>query len=299
MNTFRARIRPRSAARTPWLADTLFGQLCWQVRYDQGEAGLAELLAHYRAGAPPLLFSDGFPVGWLPGPIGFGAPSLVREAAFEALRRGERVAAFEKPAFAQGRVVLKGSASRLNGAWPGDAPASQGYRVEELALAEPQLDGRQGLDICVYVRAADSAWATRARGWLEQLALGGYGAGKSAGYGQFELIDWEAWPGFNEAPPRANSFISLSNWVPARHDPTDGSYATLVKYGRLGEELAASSNPFKLPLLMLAAGSYFRATPARPWYGRLVEQIAELRDLPIVQYGYAFAVAAALPIPST
>lgn len=300
MNTFRARIHPRSAARSPWQADTLFGQLCWLVRHEQGADALAGLLARYRAGDPPLLFSDGCPEGWLPRPLGLPAGSAapgewVTEAAFEALRCGDTPATFGEPNFRAGRLLPKLRVNRLSD----DQPDDDGrYLVEELVFAERQIDHWRAINLCVYVRAADDAWAAQARAWLERLALDGYGAGKSAGYGQFALAGWEPWPAFDRAPPQANGFISLANWVPARDDPTDGSYATLVKYGKLGEELAASANPFKYPLLMLAAGSCFRATrPARPWYGRLVEQIAALPDIPIVQYGYAFAVPARLPAP--
>lgn len=290
MRTYRALLRQQAATRTPWRADTLFGHLCWQLRYTQGAAALADLLARYRAGAPPLLFSDGFPAGWLPHPLLPAVPSpapWLSEGEFAALRQGDLPAA--RPAeLRSGRVVLRQPVGRLSDA---EAPAG-GYYVAELAYTQAHGGGQAGLDVAVFVRAADAAWAAQAEAWLAQLAHGGYGAGKSAGFGQVALAEFAPWPAFDTAPPGANGFVSLASWVPARADPTEGFYATQVKYGKLGEALAHAANPYKYPLVQLVAGSCFYApAPIRPWYGRLVEPIAELAEPPVVQYGFAFPVA--------
>lgn len=289
MKTYRAVLRPRSAARTPWQADTLFGHLCWQLRYEQGEPALADLLARYRAGEPPLLLSDGFPAGWLPRPLGPGHTDAgwVTLANFMAICSGEPPEPGAGPSFRSGRVELRGSALR---AGLGDPAGTHTYYASELAYADAPQGQPAGLDIHLYLRAADDGWAERAHSWLAELARGGYGARKSAGYGQLALAGWEPWPAFDQAPAGANGFVSLANWAPARHDPTSGYYATLVKYGKLGEALASAGNPHKYPLLLLAAGSRFYDAPARPWYGRLVEQVAVSAELPVVQYGYALAV---------
>ena len=300
MKTFRALIRPQSALRSPWQADMLFGQLCWALRYTRGTDALEAFLAPYRAGTPPLLFSDGVPEGWMPRPLLPGRARThrhagwVRGAAFEALRAGAAADDGEVPPFRSGRAESKNRVSRASGQAQADEHGVTGFYPGALAFAEPQIDGSAPLDVCVFVRAADDAWAERARDLLAELARGGYGGSKSAGYGQFSLHGWQPWPEFDAALPGADGFVSLSNWVPARADPTDGCYSTLVKRGKLGEEFASGANPFKHPLVMLAAGACFRTggTP-RPWYGRLVERIAE-QHAEVVHYGYAFAVPARL-----
>jgi len=298
----------------------LFGHLCWLIRYEEGAAALDELLAHYRRGAPPLLLSNGFPNGWLPRPLlpdarrpergdkraQVAALEAAREARsirwvgladFDALRRGSTAIPVARPALGPTRIVLKNQINRLTGSiTPSDETAQGGslYHVDELAFVDTTGVRRAGLDVAVYVRAADERWAERAEDLLGRLARGGYGAKKSAGYGHFDLASWERFEGFDSPPEGANGFISLSNWVPARADPIAGYYATLVKYGKLGEELANVENPFKFPLTMLAAGSAFYAdAPIRDWYGRLVEGIVPAEPH-VVQYGYAFAVPAQL-----
>jgi CRISPR-associated protein Csm4 len=328
MLTYRATLRPRAATLTPWQADTLFGQLCWLVRYEQGEAALEEFLAPYRGGRPTLLFSNGFPVlrsaagprALLPRPLApshqalagekkadrLGAMRQAKESKgvrwvtledFNALRRGESVALPRLPAVESARPVLKNLINRLTGGTTALEEQPGGgnlYGLEEIAFVDKSGLDPVGVDLHVYVRAEDESWGERARALLGQLARSGYGAKKSSGYGQFSVESWERFTGFDEPLAGANGFVSLSNWVPARADPVRGYYAALVKYGKLGEEFASSENPFKFPLTMLAAGSAFYDPVPREWYGRLVAGLAPA-DERVVQYGYAFAVPASLP----
>jgi CRISPR-associated protein Csm4 len=318
MITYRATLKPQSAALSPWQADTLFGHLCWLIRYEAGEAALAEWLAAYHSGSPPLLFSDGFPEGWLPRPLTppresttsrkkvdqVRAMAAAKEAKgvrwvtladFDALRRGEAITPQTRLWLKPDRTTLKNQINRLTGGTTAFDEAAGGnlYSVDELAFVDTSAVTPAGMNVSIYVRARDEAEAQRGRDLLTRLAQSGYGAKKSAGYGHFRLVNWEQASDFDTAPGEANGFISLSNWVPARSDPTEGFYSTLVKYGKLGEEWASSEKPFKFPLLMLTAGSSFYASPVREWYGRLVKGIAPANDR-VVQYGYAFAVAAKL-----
>lgn len=324
MQIYRARLKPRSALRTPWQADTLFGHLCWLIRYEQGEDTLDEFLAFYSRKQPPLLFSNGFPGDWLPRPllpapsIATGHPKADRVAAmrkakigrgirwvnrdeFDALRRGERIALEPRLEPAKNRTVLKNQINRLTFGTTAVDEEEGGnlYNVDELAFADTSGGRPVGLEVSIYVKVAEASW--RGKPWAEwaeqlltRLSHSGYGSKKSVGYGQFSLEGWERFTALDETVSGTNGFISLSNWMPAAGDPTAGFYKTTVKYGKLGEELANSENPFKLPLIMLTAGSSFYAkTPLREWYGRLVNGVAPA-DPSVVQYAYAFAVPARL-----
>jgi CRISPR-associated protein Csm4 len=77
--------------------------------------------------------------------------------------------------------------------------------------------------------------------------------------------------------------------VPRQGDPTDVTYRTRVKRGKLAEALAIPS-PWKKPLLMLAPGAVARLDDGDgvcEWYGELVEDVHWTEE-GIVQYGYAF-----------
>lgn len=323
MLTYRATIRPYAATRSPWQADMLFGHLCWLIRYEEGTPALLDFLEFYRRGEPPMLFSNGFPGNWLPRPllppaalptdqpkhVRLRARQQMRAAeeqpwldleAFNTLRSGRPVPpATIRPRLSSNRTIFKQPVNRLSGSAtvptsPTDDP-DQGTRYPgtEWAYLDQTTVPPAGLDISMYVRVRDSLWARRAENLLRRLSRSGYGAKKSSGYGHFGVI-WEQFDGFDAEPPEANGFISLSHWTPARDDPTDGFYNLMVKYGKLGEELATSVNPFKFPLTMLTAGSAFYAdAPIRNWYGRLVTGIAPVNPQ-VVQYAFAFALPARL-----
>jgi CRISPR-associated protein Csm4 len=321
MDTYRARLRMRSATLTPWQADTLFGHWCWLILYNEGEPQLEEFLGAFAEGEPPLALSNGFPiddsVSWFPRPLlprppirssrkseVIKAMEMAKSAKsvrfvtleeFNLLCRGDEVAFGERKKVHHARPVLKNQINRLTGTTtPGDDGGGGNlYSVDETTFVDRSSVEPRPLEVAVYVKAKDARWASRAEMLFEYLAESGYGAKKSAGYGQIQRVVWEAFDGFAE-PEGANGFVSLSNWVPAASDPRVGFYDTLVKYGKLGEGLAAAENPFKFPLIMLTAGSAFYVEGSiADAYGRLVAGIAPGASR-VVQYGFAFAVPARL-----
>jgi len=302
MRLYRSTFVLRSASASRWQADTLFGHLCWHLAR-RDEATLDTLLDFCREGIPPVLLSDGFPSGWLPKPL-----VTTRDKPGEGLCKCERI---QKSRVEKDR--LKGRWLRpdeFNRACHGEAvlpPADQPADDARIA-AKNQIDRRTDTagseggalydfeefwlkQVDVYWRIEDG-YETLVREFLDDLKATGYGKRKSVGYGEIESFTLEKFDGF--APvPQANGFVSLSNFVPAASDPAQGFWTTAVKYGKLGEEAAVSGNPFKRPLIQLAAGACFYASPVREWYGRLVANVAT--DERVVQYGFAFPIPARLP----
>lgn len=303
MQTYRCRFVLASATATPWQADTLFGHLCWHLVRTRGERHLTEgFLGRYRDEDPPILLSDGFPAGYLPRPRGAALPAG-REAmskrdrvasyraakdllearwltldAFNAWRDGSPTAAGEQPGPAV-RVVSKNAIDRLSNTAGGPGGALFDF-------TEHCLDA-----VDVYWRIADDL-EPAVRDFLDDLARLGYGKRKSVGYGALASCTLEPFSGFGPVAD-ANGFVTLSHFVPKANDPTEGFWTTRVKYGKLGEELATSPQPFKAPLIQLEAGSCFYDAPPRPWYGRLVRGLT--RNPEVVQYAYAFALPMRLP----
>ncbi len=68
MKTYRITIRPTSSFSSPLEADTLWGHLCWAIKYIDGEDKLNTFLSEYQSGAP-LLISNGFLHNFIPLPI--------------------------------------------------------------------------------------------------------------------------------------------------------------------------------------------------------------------------------------
>ena len=68
MKALKVTIEPTSSFASPLMSDTLFGNFCWQFLELYGEKRLQECLKDYPE-APFIVFSDGFPNGYLPKPF--------------------------------------------------------------------------------------------------------------------------------------------------------------------------------------------------------------------------------------
>lgn len=307
MRLYKSTLTLNAAFATMWHADTFFGHLCWSVLRSRGEAALTEFLTLYENGSPPILISDGFPGDYLPRPL---LPSVTpgpadlpkaerlkrqrtsREATrvswltlaeFNKVRLGEIIA----PSLTEDalstvsriRVIPKNQIDRVTNT------TSRGegnlYDMEEFVLPR----------VTMFWRIKDGYFDI-VNEFLIDLKVTGYGKRKSVGYGQIESIDMAPFDGFTDVP-YANGFVSLSRFVPAVKDPTDGFWNVTVKYGKLGEEFATSGNPFKRPLIQLSYGSCFRDAQVREWYGQLIGGLSARPE--VKQYGFAFPVGMCLP----
>lgn len=317
MQTYRLTFELASPGLTPWQADTLFGHFCWALARRAGDEAVQNLLARCRDGDPPLLLSDGFPPDAFPRPL---LPPLTPPAGdaaplaeqVEAMRQGKAARERKWLSAAQFRQVLRGETAP-----PPGPPASRGgmpeaqerpfatlhNRIDRLtgttpAAEEGTTEGVGGLFALegtfaparvVYARVADEVgfdWQTL---FKEDIQQTGFGKRKSVGYGAIRRVEIEPFDDFGE-PEDADGFVSLSAFVPAKDDPTDGGWRADVKFGKLGEERAVGPNPFKRPLVRLLAGAAFRTNgPPRPFYGRLVDGVAPAAS-DAAQYGFAFAV---------
>lgn len=95
MEWFDLTLKVRSALGTPLSADTLFGHLCWDLRWRQGEGALTDFLAAYDAGDPPLLLSDPFPEGFWPMPT-MPRPAPDQQRQLEKIIQSEEKAKLTK-----------------------------------------------------------------------------------------------------------------------------------------------------------------------------------------------------------
>mgnify|MGYP000969612559 CR=1 FL=1 len=296
---YRLRLRLLSPLGTPMQSDTLFGHLAWQAAWRGGPDGVSAYIAPFSAGEPPFLLSDAFPADRLPRPI-FGAPEADPEStptrrAFSASKHRLKAPFVSTEDFTRllaGSAAVPPAASPwITGETPHAAldrntwtttPGGQFYTTEALYL----MDGENAVDI--YIRAREG-WADRLKADFEELARIGFGRDKSTGHGAFSVESMIPWTGF-AAPAGADGFVSLSTFMPAAADPVDGRWRIRVKRGYLGE-MAGNGVPYKRAMIQLEPGAVFRtASPPRPWYGRIVKNIAP--GMPeAVQCGLALAAA--------
>jgi len=309
MQTYRIDLAVSSGFISPWQADTLFGHLCWVAeRHDgfhtfKGAAGLIEL---FRSEEPPFVLSDGFPAGLLPAPLTLknlyqpkssdeldsGRYALLKQskkrkyltlAQFQTFQKGNTPDLTEEARGFISAVTLHNQINRFT-----NTTGDQGSLFELDEWFAPQRI------VQIYAKVS-SGFSDDLKRLFEFFTQGGFGAKKSTGKGTCSLTDYCLNTDLEINNQQiANGFVTLSHFVPAQNDPTDGAYKTKIKYGKLGEEKTFCGNPFKKPFIMIQPGAVFKAQYVRPWYGRLIEQIA-YADKDVVQYAYAFTVPAKLP----
>lgn len=304
METYRIKIQPKGGFITPFQADTIFGSLCWVIRYSEGSNFLKAMLNDFRSGRPWFVLSNAFPGDLLPKPMirmKMVAPTN-REEQINMAREGKRLKKIQyltpeefsrlaagSPGAIENKkepiimsATLHNQVNRLLGS------AGEGGELYE--QEESYLNPEYGY-FSIYLKVRETGLLDRLAILFDQLGSTGFGKRKSTGKGCFSVLGVDKYDLF-EAVEHANAFISLSNFVPAPGDPVKGNYRILVKYGKLGEQLALSGNPFKRPLLMLKAGSIFQVNGAvKHFYGQMIEDIAPQHP-EVLQYALAFSVPA-------
>ena len=314
MTLYQAVIAPEGPLASPLHSDTLFGAFCWSWLRCFGRESLeSELIAPSLSGEPPVIFSNGFPHGALPLPMG----CYDTANRFEALTdKVERRAAYQKGKKLKGaRFVAREGFDRIRaGDWGGftrylaEEGGKEETTIHNLVSRDSgtveNLDGAGNLFGSVrrffdpaqrfdcYILTA--LGRGRLSAVLELMLSLGIGADKSSGCGAFRLESLEEEKDLPVPPEGANGFVALSNFLPARRDPTDGAWQLLPKYPKLDREFAQGDAPFKKPLLFLKAGALFRTDAPKPWYGRCLTGIAAV-DAPVTVNGCTIAVPFRVP----
>ena len=314
MTLYQIVLTPASPAASPLQSDTLFGAFCWSwLRRHGREALEAELIVPSLHGGPPVIFSNAFPHGTLPLPLGCYDPDNNYEKVAD---KGERRAAYRRgKKLKSARFVTADAFARIRrGDWRGFTAslcpeAGEGATTlhnmvsRESGTVESSDEGgslfaldrhfyQAGQKLDCYLLTSLEVEPLRAA--LDSMFALGIGADKSVGCGAFRVESFSPCPELLEPPDGANAFIALSNFLPARSDPAEGWYQTLPKYPMLDRELAASEHPFKKPLLFLKGGSVFRTESPRAWYGRCVTGVAAVEE-PVTVNGCTIAVPARIP----
>lgn len=298
---FRITIEPLTAFGSSLLGETLFGQLCWAIRYQQGEARLRELLEGYGEGRPFAAVSDAFPSGYLPLPslpVSFWEDDPGTDRKVLKGRRWIR------------EEVLKGTAPR---AWRnkavsdadllrGGAFSAKEVRVHNTISRLSATTGKNefapfkssqtwfapGMALDIYAETDGRLSEDELRKAFEFVGQSGYGRDASAGLGKFSVCGLEAVP----APAASETVMTLASSFPGAERPKQMWYRVKTHFGRHGGDAALGANPFKQPLLLAERGAVyeFSERKARSVTGRGITGVS-LSDPETVHQGCAPVVA--------
>lgn len=116
----------------------------------------------------------------------------------------------------------------------------------------------------------------------------GFGRDAGTGLGRFELIDCKE-RSFPDAKG-ANACFTLSPSVPEPGRYHQQYFSPFTRFGRHGDRLARSKNPFKAPVVMADEGAVFipcdHKVFSRPYLGRAVHDVSLVQPSAVIQ-GYS------------
>lgn len=119
---------------------------------------------------------------------------------------------------------------------------------------------------------------------LGRIGQTGFGRDASTGLGRFQVLDAREHQPIK--PPTGSAIYTLAPSVPVAGSYAWAYYQPLVRFGRHGDRLAISRNPFKAPVVMAAAGAVFvpeAEACAQPWWGRAVTGVSKIQENTMVQ----------------
>jgi CRISPR-associated protein Csm4 len=322
MRTYRFTLRPLSAFGTPLAGDTLFGQLCWTLHHQLGNARLNELLQGYTSGKPFAVLSDALPAGHVPLPS-VPSESWQKSTATDGpdrkalkKRKWMPVADLAQP-FAQWQSFAKSDAevahkagTSIERAQPHNTINRQTGTTGEgqfAPYAMPQIWFHPAMQFDLYVVTDEARLSlvelTAALAYISQV---GFGRDASIGLGKFALQDDAASVAW-ATPANANSYLTLGPCAPQGLGfcPVRSTYQVATRFGRHGDAAVQSGQPFKRPVLLAKAGGVFWPevlAASRHFIGQGlggVDRPVSLAMPETVQQGYTPVIAIARPVEKT
>lgn len=124
---------------------------------------------------------------------------------------------------------------------------------------------------------------------IENIGKFGFGRDASTGCGRFDL----AKPVKLSLPSAdsCNACYALAPTVPQKDVFSDCYFTPFVRFGKHGDALATSENPFKNPVLMADEGAVFIPKSndvfQKPYIGRAVLNTSKIKEHTVVHQGYA------------
>lgn len=268
MTPLRLPLTLRAPLGTPLAGDTLFGQLCWAVREAHGEDELTHLLDGYPYGKPWLVVGDGFPAGHLPRPT-VPAPTQTDPKARKAAKGKRWIALADAAKPLPDLLAAAKNDEEVFGKHCSPIAARAQHNTlnrmtgttgtgEFAPYTMPQTHYAAGQVLDVWCVVDESRCpADRLRALLAAIGTIGFGRDASIGLGKFEV--GEAQTGVVPALTFADAYWTLGPCAPQGQcfDGGQSFWRVLTRFGRHGNTLALSSNPFKNPVLLAAAGAVF------------------------------------------
>lgn len=302
MKTYQIIIRPITGFGTPLKGDTLFGHICWQIYYDKSlvNIDLDTLLSNYTTN-PFCIVSSAYP--YKDNKVFLKRPSLPLHYIFK----------FSAEELVRRRKELK----RLN-YFTLDLPLPPLSQIkytnliaeitdEQVRCSIHRIFGKTAIapfapfsvskkwfltDLAIFVGVREDIPIDGIIKALERVGHYGFGKDATSGWGKFKILFYEEidlCAGFRET---CNAYYTLSPFVPENNQRyKEIYYEPFIRFGRHGDMLSISKNPFKAPVLMADEGAVCFPEKFNPqtYIGKPVYNVSAVEPKTVVQ-GYTLVV---------
>jgi CRISPR-associated protein Csm4 len=303
---------PHSHFEMIYKADTIFGGMCWVIRYIYGEQTLVDLLEKFKQ-SPPFLISSMMPMGYIYKPLLH--PEKINEVnnttqntkrqlkqKIEQEKRKKRITLIPLELFQKYQKKFKDiyndpdflKSSLINIGIGND-------EITRNAIDRTLMHAREGAlftelymysekPLVFYIKVLDTSYSSE---WFEKVVtlMGKNGFGKDCSVGKgvfkvsFENLKKEEENIFEFT---SNTFCTISVCAGSNCNPI--MYTTFTRYGKLGGVYSQSGIDGNLlyckkPVVFYAEGSVFNGSKIA---GGMIGNVHT--NPKIVQYGYAFPV---------
>lgn len=290
---YKVTIKPYSSFKSNLQSDTLFGAFCWTYKYINGENALENFLEKCVKDKPQIIFSNAFLKDTLPLPIGVIDElfSYDEKDCFEekikkhnSFKKFKTAKLIKKDCFFE--IQQKNYKNLLDNIVFDDILNQNQIHnlVNRMSNTVTNIDNNPSLFVsneyftknCFDFYILTDLDTKTLEKLLSIMFTLGIGAKKSSGKGVFEILDICEEVALTKKVNNSNAFLALSNFIPKENDPTNGKYNIINKFSKLDREYSSTNMPFKKPLRMIEAGSYFYTNNINKYYGRCIDDVSLL-----------------------
>ena len=289
MKLYKVQISPASNFVTQLRGDTLFGQLCWGIRFQMGNERLEILLKDY-ASSPFMVVSDPFVPGYLPKPK---LPGMLMGESIDTKKENRKriwmtVEQLQNGAYTEAQTDeevgnIDTSSIQVHNSlnyktFNTDGDTFSPYSMQEIQMRDKELyvlldEDRFNVDELYKV--------------LHFIGEYGYGKESSIGKGRFVLKSVVE----VKLPQEGTTYMTLGPSVLQACSASRVWYDTFTRFGKHGAS-RAPQNAFKRPVLMAETGAVavFESAQKRSYIGEAVTGVSSAHS-DTVHQGYSIVVA--------
>ncbi len=313
MKIYEFTLKPRTGFGTPLKGDTLFGQFCWQVSEFEKQLGksLPDLLNLYDKD-PFIIFSSAIPKYKANGKYYYlfkqpAVPAFFLKAAEEVIKKrkkesflilpeNERFKNFKEMTLDLPDIVEKTSIKFTQ--WHNTINRLLGSTIKDrfAPFAVEQLVFNPEIELSIFIGINEKMISiSEVNKLLNAMGEIGFGKDASNGLGKFKVLNHKEINLFSLATFHYNACYTLSPCVPEKSSINKEKtyFIPFVRYGRHGNILAKSSNPFKNPVIMMDDGAII--TPSnndafnKPYFGKAIQNLSKVEPNTVMQ-GYSLYI---------